>query len=139
MVLQQLDLSLGEAEALITKAARGAGYPWGLATEIGSAARGLMAGGKDGAAEAFADFLEAAANEMPSANHCPVRCGLLRADGVAGDVPETEWPLIEAAFTGASVSGSRAHLAPETYARLDALAALTYAPATEESRARGAG
>ena len=32
-------LSLGEAEALVAKAAKGAGLPWGLAAEAGRAAR----------------------------------------------------------------------------------------------------
>ncbi len=36
-----IDLSLNEAETLAAKAARGAGFSWGLADEIGRAARGM--------------------------------------------------------------------------------------------------
>ncbi len=42
--------SLGEAQALAIKAARGAGYPWGLAEEAGYALRWLSAQGLPGAA-----------------------------------------------------------------------------------------
>ena len=139
MVIQQLDLSLGEAESLITKAARGAGYPWGLAAEAGAAARCLIASGSVEAEAAFAEFLEAAAGAMPDAAHCPIRLGLLRADGGEQDIKSTDWPLIEAAFSARPATAARCTISVDIYARLDALAARTYAPATEESRARGAG
>jgi hypothetical protein len=42
-------LSLGELETTARKAARGAGYPWGLAEEAGRAARALAEIGLDGA------------------------------------------------------------------------------------------
>ncbi len=139
MVLQPLDLSLGETEALIAKAARGAGYPWGLAAEAGSAARAMIASGAPDVEAAFADFLEAAALHAPNADICPIRRGLLRADGMEPPATPTDWPLVEAAFTTPPGAMTRATISPETLARLDALAARTYAPATEESRARGAG
>jgi Protein of unknown function (DUF3726) len=40
-----IDLSLNEAEALAAKAARGAGFSWGLADEIGRAARAMATEG----------------------------------------------------------------------------------------------
>jgi hypothetical protein len=42
-----IDLSLNEAETLAAKAARGAGYAWGQADEIGRAARTLAVEGAD--------------------------------------------------------------------------------------------
>lgn len=44
------DLSLGELEALATKAARGAGMPWGLAAEAGHSVRVLAGAGAPGGA-----------------------------------------------------------------------------------------
>ena len=49
---------MGEVEATARKAARGAGYPWGLADEAGRAARWLSARGVDGCA-ALAGLLDA--------------------------------------------------------------------------------
>ena len=48
--------SLGEAEALAIKAARGAGLPWGLAEEAGAALRWLEGRGLPGA-DALAQLL----------------------------------------------------------------------------------
>lgn len=45
------DLSLGEIEALVKRAARGAGLPWGLADEAGKAVRWLEAHGLPGSVE----------------------------------------------------------------------------------------
>jgi Protein of unknown function (DUF3726) len=42
-----MDLSLNEAESLSAKAARGAGFAWGLADDVGRAARGLAQAGGD--------------------------------------------------------------------------------------------
>ncbi|MEM7545845.1 MAG: DUF3726 domain-containing protein [Pseudomonadota bacterium] len=137
MVLQQLDLSLGEAEALITKAARGAGYPWGVAAEAGAAARNLIASGAEGA-RIFADVLEHAAKTMPPEHKCPIRRGLYRADGGTPDGPVTD-AAVEAAFLPMPACKTRCDLDAETFERLNQLAARTYAPITEESRQRGAG
>lgn len=46
-----MSLSLNEVEALAKRAARGAGYPWGLAEEAAKATRWLCAQGIDGCAE----------------------------------------------------------------------------------------
>lgn len=51
-----MSLSLNEVEALAKKAARGAGYPWGIAEETGKAVRWLCALDVDGCA-ALADYL----------------------------------------------------------------------------------
>lgn len=45
-----IEFSLNEAEALAAKVARGAGFPWGLADEIGRAARALALRGAPWAA-----------------------------------------------------------------------------------------
>lgn len=133
------DLSLGEIEALVTKAARGAGYPWGLASEAGAAARRLTAGGAPGA-DHFAVFLAAAA-EGAIADECPIRAGLFIADGGRAEDAPSPWPEIRDAVAHPGREGDVTRcVAPEaTLAALEALAARTYAPATEESRARGAG
>lgn len=49
-----MTVSLNEVEALAKKAARGAGYPWGLAEEAGFATRWLCARGFDGASALLA-------------------------------------------------------------------------------------
>ncbi|MEM7320038.1 MAG: DUF3726 domain-containing protein, partial [Pseudomonadota bacterium] len=46
-----MNFSLNEVEATAKRAARGAGYDWGLAEEAGKATRWLCAGGHDGVAE----------------------------------------------------------------------------------------
>lgn len=51
-----MTLSLNEVEALAKKAARGAGYPWGIAEETGKAVRWLCAAGVDGC-EVLAEYL----------------------------------------------------------------------------------
>lgn len=52
-----MSLSLNEVEAMANKAARGAGYDWGLAEEAAMATRWLCAHGIDGVA-ALADWLD---------------------------------------------------------------------------------
>lgn len=51
-----MTFSLNEIEALAKKAARGAGYPWGIAEETGKAVRWLCAAGVDGCS-ALAKYL----------------------------------------------------------------------------------
>jgi hypothetical protein len=62
-----LRLSLGELEAAARKAARGAGYPWGLAEEAGRAARALAGIGLDGA-----DLLARLLAEVAQRPHQPL-------------------------------------------------------------------
>jgi len=99
-----IDLSLNEAETIAAKAARGAGFSWGLAEEIGRAAR-VMATKSDAWGEALlalvraADSFEAPSREriahwrlgepdvVTAAPLCPVRtAALLLDDGSQIDV-----------------------------------------------------
>lgn len=137
MVVQQLDLSLGETEALMAKAARGAGFSWGIAVEIGKAARRLVASDASGAVR-FAEFLKSVAAEMPEPHACPVRRGLLRADG-GTPIGQSLRPDIEAAFMPLPSLQKRCRMDSRAYECLNLLAARTYAPATAQSRDRGAG
>ena len=70
-------LSLNEAETLCAKAARGAGYSWGQADEIGRAARTLAAEGRDFGA-ALLTLLQARESFVAPA---PERLALWRAGG----------------------------------------------------------
>lgn len=132
------DLSLGEAEALLRKAARGAGLPWGLAAEAARAFRLALAAGHAEAPEIFAEWL--AAGDQGA--ECPLRRGLHAAETGADSPPGH--PAAKFIFAAAAdrlppARAHRAEIAPDTLTRLETLAARTYAPATEESRARGAG
>jgi hypothetical protein len=95
-----IDLSLNEAEALAAKAARGAGFCWGLADEIGRAAR-AMATESDGWSEALLTLARVAGGfEAPNPERiarwrrgerdaagarplCPVRTAALLIDDAA--------------------------------------------------------
>lgn len=68
-----MTLSLNETEALARKAARGAGYPWGLAEEAGRAVRWLCIRGLDGGA-ALADLLDQRESQ-PMAEATPALSG----------------------------------------------------------------
>ncbi len=176
--------SLGEIEATVRKAARGAGLPWGLAEEAGKALRWLAAHGIDGR-PAFADLLDRHAAGLVSVRIaeadgrwsgadgplCPVALGaalmdhaLLPAPAIAaGPVlhPELLTPFVvraafEVAAEGGMVVCHRGAVADaaalwtrlggaldagggEAWARLEAYAARTYVPASDQSRRRGAG
>lgn len=134
------DLSLGEAEALVTKAARGAGRPWGLAAEAGRAFRRAVVAGREDAPALFVRWLGGGDRGVD----CPLRLGLFAAEGGRVDTPEGEpEALVFAAaadLLGAPPGGAaRCLMEAAPHARLEALAQRTYAPATEESRRRGAG
>lgn len=87
--------SLNEIEALSRKAAKGAGYSWGLAEEAGRAVRWLEARNQPGA-EALAAHLRAvdgrnlvelspdAENWTATGTICPILAGTMLADGIAG-------------------------------------------------------
>ncbi len=205
--------SLNETEALCRKAARGAGFSWGLADEAGRAARWLESHGIAGTA-ALADLLErndgrdyaelapltlAPVWHAAGGRLCPVITGAALCDqataiaqGRIVTLGETSWPVLMMPFADAmsgltqrgvriswdnvtvTVDAGRvrvdglAHLTCEAadtirckvtddrprnslptrtratirldvLARLTALAARTYAPATEASRIAGAG
>ena len=87
------ELSLGEAEALARKAARGAGFSWGMAEEAGRALRWLCARGLPGGA-ALARLLASPDAAGPA---CPLALGAAFADRAglaeADDAAETETRL----------------------------------------------
>jgi hypothetical protein len=104
--------SLNEIEALSRKAARGAGYSWGLAEDAGRAVRWLEARGLPGAA-ALVGHLQAMDGQASSAltpdletwaapdgPACPILAGTMLADGLAGDgadglnLPDVHAPLL---------------------------------------------
>ncbi|MCT4556297.1 MAG: DUF3726 domain-containing protein [Pelagimonas sp.] len=180
--------AMNEIEAMAKRAARGAGYSWGLAEEAGQAARWLCAQGLDGGA-----ILSAALSEPPGPDSSlqqgaglSDRAYLLRSAPL--DMRIIAQPMLLLPFAamaarqiGQAVSvqagggravtdGDRLHLsgalsgspafveihsetmpcdllpgadrampAPDAWDHLCQLAHRTYAPATEESRARGAG
>lgn len=187
--------TLAEITATCTKAARGAGCPWGLAEEAGQMARTLSAHGLPGAEVVSALF------DTPRACDCDghdsgVACGLFEAaslsdllpdqscqfgpvaapmllaaaclrDGQTGQTWDLAWPggRLRCGPAGCATEGgvmpvvaetvtvSRVYETPEgtspdwrsrpvdhrAWARLETLAARTYVPETEASRASGAG
>ena len=127
-------LSLGEAEALIAKAARGAGLPWGLAQEAGRAARRAFAAGRSETPETFLAWLKG----DPGGADCPLKQGLFEAE-TGGASDDASLIRAAAADRAPSLGVLRAEISGPTLKGLERLAHHTYAPATEESRARGAG
>lgn len=203
-----MSFSLNEIEATAKRAARGAGYPWGLAEEAAKATRWLAAHDLDACVE-LAGLLTridrvSLADLSPDTNGatwvasggmlCPLAAGAALSDRAAelsdagfrlqqvarpallmpfaaliaqqigrpvtlrwegggavtdgaaldlsGTAPELA-PLVEVTPSGqidaARPIRSRAQPAPEAWATLNRLAHRTYAPATEESRLKGAG
>ena len=70
-----MTFSLNEVEAQAKKAARGAGYSWGMAEEAGKATRWLCAQGVDGVAT-----LAALLTDAPNAESCALRQGARLSD-----------------------------------------------------------
>ncbi|MEM7525903.1 MAG: hypothetical protein AAF360_19540, partial [Pseudomonadota bacterium] len=101
----------------------------------------ISAKGAEGASD-FAAYLDAiaAAGPLDGAN-CPLRLGLYAADLGAAPSQSSAWPAVLAAVADPYLGGpeTRCALTADARATFERLAALTYAPATEESRARGAG
>jgi hypothetical protein len=115
-------VSLNEIEVTMKRAARGVGYPWGLAEEAGKAARWLAAHGLP-SAEVFYPFLQAVDGKAyadlrcvpqgntlkaSSAPQCPLIAGCYLADlglgplSAAGAMVENVYsPLILTAILGA--------------------------------------
>lgn len=92
-----MTLSLNEVEALARKAARGAGYPWGVAEEAGRAVRWLSASEIDGCAALAALLVESDGIDLsgrtpapgpvwtsPTNRLCPLMTG-----GALSDLAET--------------------------------------------------
>ncbi len=67
-------VSLGEIEALTRKAARGTGWPWGYADELGVSARLLAASGQPGVS------IAASLLQQPPTEHCPIRFAAIWCD-----------------------------------------------------------
>lgn len=202
-----MSFSLNEVEVTAKKAARGAGYPWGLAEEAGKATRWLCAQGLDGcgalAGLLDAGFAEALTEHGPktlsgvwqgNAALCPLFTGSALTDCAARlragplELAQVAQPMLLLPFAAAAsrqlatalvvegpgfraaTDGTRLHLdgeiapaasitlgpgpmpedlspplhtratpEPEAWDRLNAFAHRTYAPATEDSRLRGAG
>lgn len=175
--------SLNEIDALVRKAARGAGLSWGLAEEAGKAARRLAGAGEDGLA-LLADTLEARRDGRLSSRLVVDRTRFGAADGLPIDplvlgpsladhafllddgmlevegpvaAPALLTPFLAAAAIRIENDGTAERLRltrgaaqaaapvrpvflpPALKRRLEALAALTYVPASERSRATGAG
>jgi len=163
-----LDYSLNEVEATVKKAVRAVGYPWGLAEEAGRSARWLCHYGHDGCA-AVIRHLSVFDGLIDSDNldaHSPcTQTGIWRADvaplcpfysGVS--LSDRAQPLVKASVTDNSQSvlsdvtmslvdtqiahdtlSQRGYPGEKTWQVLNQYAARTYAPATEESRLKGAG
>ncbi|MEL6119565.1 MAG: DUF3726 domain-containing protein [Pseudomonadota bacterium] len=101
--------SLGEVEALSRKAARGAGFSWGMAEDAGKAVRWLCNWGLPGA-EALAGYLDARRDaggpsdtssaiwSAQSGTLCPITCGTVVSDrgalDTAVDLHALAWPLL---------------------------------------------
>ena len=207
-----MNFALNEVDAMAKKAARGAGYSWGMAEEAGKAARWLCAHELDGVkalalALGLADSADLA-QMQPTSLHgnwqassgalCPLIAGAALADSAAiwghrglvlknvnapllilpfaalavqvlGTTLSVNWEGASVVLAKDSVSlasvnpnsliapasqikikaggqigtllpkQSRATPTPEDWAVLTGFAGRTYAPATEESRLKGAG
>lgn len=116
-----MTLSLNEVEALAKKAARGAGYHWGLAEEAAKATRWLCARNIDGCAELAELLVEHEASEdmtdapLPGevwtsrgGGLCPVKTGCALSDraealgSAALRIENVTRPILLAPFAGAS-------------------------------------
>ena len=94
-------VSLNEVEVMATKAANGAGRPWGLAQEAGIAAAGLEAMGLPGA-RCLLRLLEATDGEADLTGRCPVLEGAYLCDlggmGLPVSFGKMHQPLLLAPF-----------------------------------------
>ncbi len=148
-----MNLSLSEFQALVRKAFRGAGYPWGLAEDGAAAARTLAECGEDAGA-AVARLLDAVegrelAELMPDDNWvapggtaCPICVGACLRDLGLPDVelgPVFEPTLLLPEAPRPEDRHDRVDLDPATLDTLEGWAHNTYAPDTEASRIAGAG
>lgn len=173
-----MNLSLNEFQALIKKAARGAGFDWGSASEIARAVRRADSLNVDDLVACLQWHAEASEPLGPAnlsgvwmpAGECmsPLNAGLCLAecaDALPEQIKGVRYPQLLAGFVSllnlsrsqpvglivhhdtvsfVSVSNHASHpgrpqLTDQQHSALDALAARTYAPATEQSRQAGAG
>jgi len=168
MIVSPVDLSLSELEALALKAAKGAGFSWGIAAEAGKACRWLHTYGLDGA-HALLSELRTGRRDAPNlkgnkfqltAGFSVLALGSSLCDQLHLATGEQSFLLheVRAAILDyhgdvASVSilqncpatksellaQTRAKLGQDGFAGLSSLASKTYAPATDSSRLAGAG
>ena len=144
--------SIGEIASLSVKAARGAGLPWGLAAEAGRVVRVLSERGLPGA-EALAGDLAASEPGRTLKAGCRIAGAEMTPKEAESGSPAS---LILTAFgevlsgqalargiegndTSAALRTRITHVDPDALKLLNALAAKTYAPPSEHSRATGAG
>ena len=150
------DLSLGEFRALVVKALRGAGYPWGVAEDGADTCHRLAASAVDPSASLLR-LLETVDGDVPkywpdqhfstrSGYLCPIAVGCwLRDGGDVAPVESSESQVLEPLLlrsmgrAGVSPTVSRIAVADNVLVGLERFAARTYAPATEASRTSGAG
>ncbi|MEM9716194.1 MAG: DUF3726 domain-containing protein [Pseudomonadota bacterium] len=74
-----MSYSLSEIEALALKAARGAGYSWGLSYEVGRAVTWLIQADLDGCA-ILGHVLEWVSSSSVETAHCPIKTGVSLSD-----------------------------------------------------------
>jgi len=148
--------SLTEIETHCRKAARGAGYEWGEAEEMGKAVRWLCANGKNGAAECLT-LLKAVDGNC--ADHratldtlkgvhkgavCGLSLGCALSDRGLDILPEgldIIAPMIAKGVMRAYVGNAApvTEVSDAIWKALNGFAYRTYVPSTEESRMKGAG
>lgn len=148
----RFDVSLNEVEAMGKRAARGAGYPWGLAEEAGFAARWLCDQGEDGCAAILAvleqgfarDLQRHAPNDLSDASAwqgegalCPLITGAALGDGAwqVSNGPLTlrdlHGPMVLLPFLSALAADMECHITVEVdgvQAQLDGEALVLAAP-----------
>jgi len=159
-----IDLSLNEVETLSAKAARGAGFSWGLAEDIGRAARRIAVEDENWG-EAMLSLAENAQSfEPPDPARttrwrngeadvatgrplCPIRTAALLVDDPlpAGAqpmpllTPQADIIIESRAGVVPPIMSRRGAIDERTLAALNSFAARTYVPESERSRIRGAG
>ncbi|TPN85537.1 DUF3726 domain-containing protein [Mesorhizobium sp. CU2] len=185
-----IELSLNEVETLSAKAARGAGFSWGLAEDVGRAARRIAAAGEDWSSAMLSLAENAQSFDAPDPARatrwrtgeadkpagkplCPIRTAALLlddpppADALPLTILDVGLPVWFCAMLLRSdmriarpatlsmsqadvvverrdgierpVTGRRGSIDQRTFAALNAFAARTYVPESENSRVRGAG
>lgn len=156
-----MKLSMNEFADGVRKAAVGAGLPWGLADDLAAACLHVAAGGGDGAAAALAALEDgrlpreapaaldrAACGEtvrLPHRGQAELAIGFARAaarEYGIGFLMEEDDAALTIRAGGAPPPPPalpRVIADDDDWRRIGALAARTYVPSTEESRARGAG
>ncbi len=101
-----MNWSLVEIRTLSMKAARGAGFSWGLAEEAGLAVRWLQARGMPGV-QALAQYLEQCEMSGIDPDKCPLQNGAGVSDGASpeeGELGNIRTPLLLIPFVAQSLA-----------------------------------